>query len=257
MAGPFQRRDEARTGLLGSLLARRRVDCLREIEHLLASAERLADVPPAAVAEIARRHDIDLEGRLRTARRCLYRRFLEHCLADQTLTDEERRDLEHLRQLLRLDARDAEAVHEQAVREVYGAALDEVLEDFRLDPEEEAFLERLRSDLAISGEIADALREEREARARQRFLSRGAVHEHALVAGRRAVFEVDGRSERGLEDAIRAAIDGAQRTVPQVAVARLHEVRTELRDGRIAGWSVTLRMALDEEGEGEGKGTDR
>lgn len=246
MAEPFQRRAETGAGLVGSLLGRRKKsDCLREIEDLFARAERLTEVSPRKVSEIADRHELDFSERLRTARRCLYRRFLQHCLEDQTFTEEEREEVGHLRDLLRLDARDAGMVHEQVAQDIYGAALDRVLQDFRLDPEEEEFLERLRADLELPDEVAEALREEKTRQAKQRFLSQGAVHEHALVAGRRAVFEVQGRSERGLEDAIRTAVEEAHRTVPEVAVAELRDVQTELEDGRIASWNVTVRMALD------------
>lgn len=250
MAEPFERRSGSGSGLTGLLGRRKRNDCLREIEELLAGAPRLAEVPPEQVSEIAERYQLDLSQRLRTARRCLYRRFLQHCLEDGVFSDDERADVRHLRDLLHLDARDADLVHDQVARDVYGDALERVLEDFRLDPEEEEFLARLKADLRLADEVAESLKEEKAAWARQRFLSQGAVHEHALVAGRRAIFEVEGRSERGLEDAIRAAVEEAHRTVPEITVAELRELHTELEDGRIVGWNVTLRMALEGEGDG-------
>lgn len=251
MAQPFQRRAGIGARFVASLLGRRkRSDCLREIEDLLARADRLTEVSPASVREVADRHEVDFAQRMRTARCCLYRRFLQHCLEDQAVTEEEREELRHLRELLRLEDRDAERVHEQVARGVYGVALERVLEDFRLDPEEEAFLVRLQADLRLPDEVVESLEAEKLERARQRFLSRSAVHEHVLVAGRRAVFEVQGRSERGLEDAIRAAVAEACRAVPEVTIAGLQELYAELEDGRIVGWNVTLRMALDGEAAG-------
>ena len=154
---PFERR-----------LAGNRRACIREIEDLLAQAASVRDVTPEQVANIATQHGVDIRTRLGTARRELYRRLLEHCLADQELSEEETADIGHLQRVLLLADTDAAEVHDQVARAVYGQAIDQVLADHRLDPEEAEFLRRLGGALAIPDAARDHRYGEAERRARRR-----------------------------------------------------------------------------------------
>ena len=155
MAEPFVRRP-AETGLR-RLAGNRRAACIREIEELFAQAASVRDVTHEQVTDVAIRHDVDLAARLVTARRDLYRRFLEHCLADQELSEEETADIDHLRRVLLLSDADASDVHEQVAHGVYGQAIEQVLADYRLDPEEAEFLRRLGGTLALPDAERDHL----------------------------------------------------------------------------------------------------
>jgi flavin-binding protein dodecin len=220
--------------------------CIREIEDLLARAERVRDVSAAQAAEIAVRNGVELGRRHHTARRALYRRFLEHCLADQSVSAEEAAELAHLRELLQLDESDAIQIHELAVLAIYGSALDRVLKDHRLEPEEEAFLERLRHDLAIAPEAAARLYRDAEARARRRFLDTKVVQESGIVATRGLTLELAGVSEKSIEDAVRSALDEALRAFPRIERAELSEIAAEIGAGGVARWRVTLRARRDQ-----------
>jgi len=113
MAQPFELRDAPKDGPLARLFGGRGSGgIVAEIESLLAHAPRVREVSPESVAEVAARHGVDLGVRLRTARRNLYRRFLEHCLTDGALSTDESADLVHLRALLRLENDDVERVHD-------------------------------------------------------------------------------------------------------------------------------------------------
>ncbi|MGH7541422.1 MAG: dodecin domain-containing protein [Gemmatimonadota bacterium] len=245
MAEPFTTPASSDGGMLDRISGRRhKLSVARELEALLAGAERIEEITPAEVDGIGERHGVDLTARLRTVRKVLYRRFLEHCLLDCRLSSRERDQLVHLRHLLHLDGEDAGRVHDQVAQVVYGDAMERVLEDHHLDPEEEEFLRCLRDDLQLSSDAAARLRAEAERRARARFVARAAVHDHAVVAPRETVLEFEGASSRSIEEAIEAALTEACRAVPGLCAAQVIEVYAELATGRVAGWRVRVRSAL-------------
>ena len=217
-----------------------------EIETLLAGAARLSEVSPETVEQIAKRHGIDLGRRLAGPRRNLYRRFLEHCLVDCALSPEENVDLAHLQRLLRLDDADAARIHDEVAQAVYGRAVTEVLRDLQLDPEERSFLERIGADLALSPQVTAQIYEKGAAQSRDRYLTRARTHQSALLASRTATLDLPGSSEKSLEDAIRAALAEAARALPDLAAARLSEIRTDVREGRVVCWHVVLETELEQ-----------
>ncbi len=240
MAEPFEERPERR-GVLGR---RRKSAACHAIETLLARADRVRDVPAEAARDIARNHEVEWPRSLRTPCTRLYRRFFEFCLDDMELSAEERGDLTHLRALLAIDAEDAQRIHEDVVFEVYGRALDDVLVDNRLDPEEQAFLAKLRSELDLPDDAAERLLEQRTEMARQRYLGRTVARSNPLLAARHTELELTGHSASSVEAAIRGAVDEAGRAVPDLSWAELAELRADVREGRIDGWTVKLRAGL-------------
>jgi hypothetical protein len=247
MAQPFELRDAPKDGPLARLLGGRgSAGIVAEIESLFARASHVRDVTPESLAEVARRHGVDLGARLRTARKNLYRRFLEHCLLDGALSEDESADLVHLRALLRLAEEDVARVHDDVAIAVYGEAVGEVLHDHQLDPDERAFLERLRGDLGLAPDVAARLYEQGSEAARQRYLQRTMTRDSVLVAGHGARLELAGSSEKSLEDAVRAALEEAARALPDLRWAEVREIRTDLAHGRIARWHVKLRAGLDQ-----------
>ena len=241
MAEPFVRKRA------GSVLARLVGSgrAVAEIEALLAGAARLSEVSPEAVEQIAKRHGIDLERRIAGPRRSLYRRYLEHCLLDCALSPEENADLAHLQRLLRLDQAEAARIHDQVAQAVYGRAVAEVLRDQQLDPEERSFLERIRADLELSPQVTAEIYEKGAEQSRERYLARVHTRQNPLFNSPTAKLELPGSSEKSLEDAIRAALEQAARAIPGLASARLCEIRTDVREGRVVRWHVVLESEVD------------
>jgi len=241
MADPFIERAGARLSRMAG--ARKRAFVI-DIENRLAAAERVREVSAEEIEQLATQHGVKLDAAAQTPRRNLYRRFLEHCLADHAISAEESSDLHHLRRILRLDDDQVHAIHNDIARVFYGQAMDEVLADYRLDPEEEAFLQQLRGDLGITPELASELEAEGAARARQRFLSRSIKHDSVLVASRNANVELRGQSGESLEHAVRSALEDASRAAPELRGAEVAEIRVELDSGTVARWQVVLKATL-------------
>jgi flavin-binding protein dodecin len=240
VAEPFVAKPAA--GAIAHLLGSRRA--LAEIETVLAGAARLSEIPPERLQQIATRHGINLERKHAAPRRNLYRRFLEHCLVDCALSAEESADLAHLQRLLRLGDADAAHVHDEVAQAVYGRAVAEVLRDQQLDPEERSFLERIGANLELPPEVAAEIYEKGAEESRQRYLARALTGQSALVASRTATLELPGSSEKSLEDAIRAALAEASRALPSLGSARLREIRTEVREGRVVRWHVVMETEV-------------
>lgn len=251
MAEPFQTRapDADEQGLLSRVTGRRsRAETVRALESLLAEADRVCDVTRGQVTAVGERHGIDLEAQLRTARRNLYRRFLEHCLDDFMLSDLEVEDLNHLKTALHLSDADVDHIQNRVTREVYGCAVETVLEDHLVDDEEKSFLKRLREDLDVSEFHASQIFEEGLRRAQQRSLA-GTAIESAFLRPDGEPIELEGSSRVGLNEAIQAVVDLAAERMPGLAWADLSDVRVRISDGRIVQWRVRLTAAAGQESD--------
>lgn len=244
MAEPFEHRSGSTGGRLSGFgTAKRKRAFIADLEAELARTEKITLVEMGRVEELARSREVDLENDCKTARRCLYKRFLEHCFNDYALSEEESEDLSHLQRLLFLDDADVQLVHDEVVGSVYGRAIDDVLQDYRLDREEKAFLAQLRVEIGLSEGVAEQLELEGTDRARQRFISQAAVHGSSLVATREAEIELQGRSEAGFQEAVEVAIESAGQTV-EIGSATLKTLRVDVRDGKVSSWFVALTTRL-------------
>ena len=58
------------------------------------------------------------------------------------------------------------------------------------------------------------------------------------------VTEISSRSEQSFEDAVRAGIDRANKTLRNVKSAWIKEQRVDVEDGRIVGYQVNLLVTF-------------
>ena len=243
MAEPFARHPSAGISLSARIIGRRAGrTAVRELEAILAKAKRLRDVSAQRVHKLSEAHGVDLRDRFRTPRRNLYRRFLEHCLLDCSLTEEEAEELAHLRKLLHLADSDVAHVHDAVSLAVYGAALEDVLQDHKLDEDEERFLVRLRAELGMSEVDASRMYDEEMRRGQQRLLS--TAPNAGVFASPEGVVELKGASTVGLQDAVQTVVDESCHALPHLSWAELSEVRVRIESGHIAEWQIKLKAGL-------------
>ncbi len=233
----------------GNLLARpfgggRRHRTSREIENLLARAERVTQVTVEQLADIAARNGLELGRPTAGPCKALYRRYLEHCLEDHCLSDEESADLAHLRSILQLEEDDAAGVHDEAARAIYGEAVDRVLEDQKLDPEEKAFLERLREDLQLAETTAADMLKRGTERARYNYIARAEHHDGSILSSGASAMELTGESDTTIEDAVNAALDDACRAVPDISSLVVSDIRADVADGQVKRWHVKFKAGF-------------
>jgi len=248
LAQPFETRHAEEDGVLSRVPGRRsRAAAVRDLESLLAGATRVRDVTLECVKQVGARHGVDLGGQLRTARRNLYRRLFEHCLADYMLSDREVEDLTHLRAILRLEDADIARIQDRVAQDVYGNAVAMVLDDDEVDDEEKAFLKRLREDLDVSEFHASRMYEEELRRAQQRMLAQTPLDPAFLSPGAEVV-ELEGGSRTGVVEAIRAVVGESHHAMPDLSWAELTEVRVRIADGEVVQWRVKLRAGVQAAG---------
>jgi len=245
MTGPFESNPGTSGGLGSRLLGRKaRGAANRDIEALLAGSPEISAVTADRVAAIATEHGVEL-SRLQSQCRDLYRRYLEYCLVDHALSDDEISDLGHLRTILALPDEAASEVHEEVACAVYGAAVDDVLSDHRLDPEEEEFLTRLRDDLDIDADAAERALEKGRRLARQRYLSTVVSSDDILVASQETKLEIQGSSEGSIEDAVSDALKEAGTVLPGLKRVEVAALEADIAGGEVSRWYVKLKAVLD------------
>jgi flavin-binding protein dodecin len=245
MSGPFESSPAASGGLGSRLLGRKaRGAAARDIEAMLAGSPEISQITADRLAAIATEHGIDM-SRLQSQCRNLYRRYLEYCLVDHALSEDEVGDLGHLRAILVLPDSVASEVHEEVACAVYGAAVDDVLSDHRLEPEEEEFLQRIRDDLDIDSATAKRAMEEGRRRARQRYLSTVVSSDDILVASQEIKLEIDGSSEESIEGAVSDALAEAATVLPGLKRVVISALEADITEGKVARWHVKLKAVLD------------
>lgn len=243
MADPFRSAPAAASGL-GRVLRSKRVTTIEALEDLLACSERVRAVRAEDVTAVCAAAAVDLKRKFKSDRKDLYRRFLAHCLDDKVLTEEESADLQHLADLLHLEAREIAPIHEEIAQEVYGMAIQEVLEDLRLDPDEEAFLRRLQGELQISDDAAQRLYERGQSEARERAYSKAATRDDEFAQLRVPAGDFSGRSTSSLEMAVADALTKATIAVPKLHWFELTNISGYVENGKPESWHVTVRAGL-------------
>jgi flavin-binding protein dodecin len=229
------------------LFGRRSARALAALEAMLAEAECVRDVKPHHVRTVCEEHSVDPARHARGGRRRIYAQYLEFCLEDARLTDEEAEDLAHLREVLHLEGADVQSVHEEVGRAVYGRALADVLCDLEIDEDERAFLRRLRSEIGLSEAEAERLLVESGRDAHARALSQATMSDPLFARARASAGHFTGRSERGLEDAIRDGLSKARKLLPRLCWFEVERIAGYLSDEGARGWHVTLNVGLDPE----------
>jgi flavin-binding protein dodecin len=243
VAEPF--RPAPSKGGLGRSLRSKRTSTFESIEDLLATCERLRDVTPQAVDDVAESNGVELENRFPSDRLHLYRRYLAFCLEDRVLSEEENADLEHLCGLLHLETGDIAVVHDEVAREVYGKAVSEVLRDLKISPVEDAFLRRLRGELHLSEAVASDLLERGRQSARQVALSEASTLDPGFTARRAPLGEFVGRSDDSFEEAVQDALTRAQIAIPRLHWFEVSNISGYVGDGKPKGWHVTVRGGIE------------
>jgi phage FluMu protein Com len=128
-----------------------------EINNLLADAQRVQDVSVEDIRRIADAHGVDIYKKFQGEREAFYRDYLRYCLADKVLTDDELKDLSHLKCILGLSDVRASHIYTKVAESVYQKSLAEVIADSQIDSNEKVFLEKLQRDLNLPEEVVQRI----------------------------------------------------------------------------------------------------
>ncbi|GMU85918.1 MAG: hypothetical protein AMXMBFR48_11600 [Ignavibacteriales bacterium] len=87
----------------------------------------------------------------------IYRQYLEYCLVDKKLSQEEIKNLQQLKKVFLLSDKTVKALTSELVSSIYMAELHTVLEDGVITSDEASFLMKLRRDLVLDSDTAERL----------------------------------------------------------------------------------------------------
>lgn len=127
-----------------------------ELNNLLASIP-IREISPKDVSAIEERYALNLRLEFGLNLEEFYATYLNYCLADRVLNDEELTDLKHLKTVLALDDSVIDNLHARIGSIVYKKSFEEAVSDGRLTSEEQAFLTKLETDLRLPKQLAEKI----------------------------------------------------------------------------------------------------
>lgn len=131
-----------------------KINAINEINNLLAVTPQLKDVTIEQVQTIADKYKVNLTKKFPENLQRFYKDYLAYCIQDKLLSDDEISNLAHLKNIICLNDKDVNTIHNETAGEVYKKQFDDVLLDGSLSPEEKGFLEKLKNDLKLPDETA-------------------------------------------------------------------------------------------------------
>jgi hypothetical protein len=140
--------------LLGQI---RKENAIIEINNLFANAETVRDISVEDIRRIADAYRVDIYRKFQGERESFYRDYLRYCLADKVLTDDELKDLSHLKSILGLSDLTASHIYTKVAESIYQKTFAEVIADSQIDANEKVFLEKLQRDLNLPEEIVERI----------------------------------------------------------------------------------------------------
>jgi hypothetical protein len=127
-----------------------------ELNNLLAT-KPLLHIDEKDVAEIENRYKLNLNKEFKLNLEEFYTVYLNHCLADKILNQQELEDLNHLKRILNLDNKTISMLHAKIGEIIYKKSFREAVADGRLTKDEEDFLSKLANTLQLPKELSDKI----------------------------------------------------------------------------------------------------
>lgn len=148
------------TSFLQKLLKQRpEENAVIEVNNLLAS-KPIRQISQSEISDIESHYGISLEQEFKLNLEEFYATYLNYCLADKTLSNDELEDLKHLKMILSLDDNTVDNLHGKLGAIIYKKSFEEAVADGRLTKEEEAFLSKLETDLKLPKQLAEKISSE-------------------------------------------------------------------------------------------------
>lgn len=125
-----------------------------ELNNLLASRQ-VKDITIKEASSISEKYKVNLYKTFKRNLYEFYAVYLNHCLKDKFLSDQELNELIHLQRILNLNDKDVNIIHNQLAGSIYKKSVQEVIADGRLDESEKQFLEKLQKELRLNEGFAE------------------------------------------------------------------------------------------------------
>ncbi|MBC5994020.1 hypothetical protein [Pontibacter cellulosilyticus] len=238
-----------------------------ELNNLLAS-KQIQKISRQEVGQIAQTYQTDFLRQFQRNMEEFYAVYLNHCLQDNILSQDELQSLKHLRGLLQLDERTVEGLHAKIGEQVYKASFEKAVADGRITPEEKAFLEKLEADLKLPEALAKKISEEVRGTFIQNYVASIIADERlspseeqeleAIAANLNVTLEVNEQTKRQLQQlklywALENAelpsiqpdilLQKSEKCYISIPGVKWHELRTVRHRTSYSGYSTSFRVA--------------
>lgn len=131
-------------------------NALIELNNLLATRP-IKDISKNSITEIEGKYKISLIREFKLNLEEFYTVYLNHCLADRILNEQELEDLSHLKNVLGLDEKTINDLHARLGKNIYKESFQEAIADGRLSKDEQQFLDKLENTLKLPKELANKI----------------------------------------------------------------------------------------------------
>ncbi|MCS6821841.1 MAG: hypothetical protein NZ551_08220 [Microscillaceae bacterium] len=128
-------------------------NALTEINNLLAEKD-LRDITLEEIHLIASKYGVNPSVDFEQEILQFYKDYLKSCLEDRFVSEEELKDLKHLKYILEINDKEVAKIHEELAGEIYRKEVERVINDGELDENERIFIEKLQNDLRLPDSIA-------------------------------------------------------------------------------------------------------
>lgn len=136
-----------------------KANAIIEINNTL-SNNNLFDVNIDNIQTIAEKYKVNINKKFKKEMIQLYSSYLEHCLIDRNLSENEIKELKHLKSLLNLNDIETKNVYDEITNKIYKEEIDKAIADGRLDEKEKAFLNNIEINLQLPKDLATKIYKE-------------------------------------------------------------------------------------------------
>ena len=147
----------------------RKSDAAIEINNLF-SKKNITNVKTQEIVEIYDRYKINSPKKIISHLKQMYEQYLEHCLKDRELYDDEIKSLKELKKLFKLTDEDIKKIEQEAFKKVFGEAIEEFLKDDHISKEEKAKIEKIQKNLQLDKKIVEEIYGSKVKKIYQRYL---------------------------------------------------------------------------------------
>lgn len=134
-------------------------NAVKEVNNLLAS-KPLLQISKQEIEAIEKKYAVNIEREFKLNLEEFYAVYLNYCLKDKNLSDDELKELKHLKTILNLNDKSIDKLHSMVGEIVYKQSFQEAVSDGRLTKDEEAFLNKLENELRLPKELANKISNE-------------------------------------------------------------------------------------------------
>lgn len=127
-----------------------------ELNNLLAT-KPILKISSDEIESIENKYQLNLQKEFKLNLEEFYAVYLNFCLADRVLNDDEINELNHLKNLFNLEDKTIDKLHTKIGINIYKKSFQEAVADGRLTKAEEDFLAKLENTLRLPKELADKI----------------------------------------------------------------------------------------------------